>query len=81
MKGNDYNGDNDPSEQVQEQEKHDGDVDDDVGVVIRMVRGDGHGEEQDLEKDRSCCPHIISLIFVPFQIESIWKGTNMREMI
>ena len=47
MKGNDYNGDNDPSEQVQEKEKHNGDVDDDVGVVIRMVRGDGHGEEND----------------------------------
>ena len=64
MKGNDYNGDNDPSEQVQEKEKHNGDVDDDVGVVIRMVRGDGHGEEQDEENDRVALISYLSYVFL-----------------
>ena len=62
MKGNDYNGD--PSEQVQEKEKHNGDVDDDVGLVIRMVRGDGHGEEQDEENDRVALISYLSYVFL-----------------
>ena len=40
------------------------DVGDDVGVVIRLVRGDGHGEEQDFEKDRVALISFLSYLFL-----------------
>ena len=42
----------------------DDDVGDDVGVVIRLVRGDGHGEEQDFEKDRVALISFLSYLFL-----------------